>query len=171
MYNGQTTIYALVDDGVVMYVGQAKNLEKRYRQHCSLAQNRSHRKVCQWLTALLEKSQTPELLTLEITECPDERETYWIEHYRKINKDLLNIADGGKTTAHLRRSKLNTPWGNTHSPVQRRIMVIQRTIKILKKHSPKRAKRLEGRLIEINTAIKRTGLRKMNMLLWEKYGY
>lgn len=165
------TIYALALQGRVMYVGQAKNINKRYSQHCSLAQNRGNTKVKQWLTRLAESGAKPELIIIEETNEPDIREIHWIKHYRATNSDLLNMADGGQTMGHLRRAKQTNPWGKSHSPVQRRLLGIKRTIKMYERMGDKRSKHLKLRLIEVNQAIKKVGLKTMNERLWRKYGW
>lgn len=167
-------IYALKENGTIRYIGQAKNIGRRYNQHKSLAQNRGNTKKQTWITKLIRDGGKLEIEVLEVTDNLDSSEIKWIKKLRDDGTDLANSADGGKSMAHCNRAKQDKPWGKTWSPVQRRLIEISQTTKMLKRirgENSKEAARIEARLIEVNQKIKRVGLEKMNYLLWEKYGY
>lgn len=167
-------IYALKENGTIRYIGQAKHIGRRYNQHKLLAQNRGNTKRQTWLNKLLVAGGELQIEVLEVTQDLDSAEIMWIKKLRDSGLDLVNSADGGKTMTHCNRAKQDKPWGKTWSPVQRRLIEISQTAKMLKRirgEDSKEAARIEARLIEVNQKIKRVGLEKMNNLLWEKYGY
>lgn len=168
-------IYALLDGDVIKYVGQSKNIKKRYAQHCSIMQCRSNRDVHKWIRQLIETGRTPSLQILEITDALDEREIYWIAKLRDEGTVLLNMAAGGKDMSHLKRAKKNMPWGNKWSPVQRRLIEIRQCEKSILKYGAEDktivTNQFAKRMARLNERIKSVGLDKVNMLLWEKYGY
>lgn len=164
-------IYGLVENGVIMYIGQALDIRKRLAQHCSLAQNRGNRKVNLWLSELLSSNRRPELWILEETLDLDAREIYWIDDYRKVNPGLLNMADGGKSMGHLKRAKQTLPWGRQLAPTQRRLMMLQAWMRAEMKRGDWDEANITHELIRvINEKIKQVGTRKMNLMLWAKYG-
>lgn len=167
-------IYALKEGDAIRYVGQAKNIEKRFRQHSSLAQNRGNTKKQTWITQLLSNGGELKIEVLEATDDLDNAEVKWINQLRSKGANLVNLADGGKSMTHCNRAKQERPWGKSWSPVQRRLIEISQTTKMLRKfysESPEDVARIEARLIKVNQRIKEVGLDKINYLLWEKYGY
>jgi hypothetical protein len=163
-------IYGLELDGVIVYVGQAKNIAKRFKQHCSLAQNRGARSINKRLYEALSAGIAPKLVVIELTDDLDNREVFWISHHRKLNSNLLNMADGGRSYSYAERSKEENPWGKGWSPVRRRLNLMQSNIKTFKRlgrHDM--AARAEEQLKQVNEYIKIVGLKKMNQLLWSKY--
>ncbi len=164
-------IYAITFDDKVMYIGQAKDIHKRFKQHCSVAQNRGNTLKNAWLTQQLKDNILPVLKTVEETDNLDEREIYWIDSYRTQGQAELNMHDGGKIFTFSKRNVNTKPWGKGWSPIQRRLIAIKQDIKALRKLDKQdRADKLEARLDLINEKIKRNGLDYMNMALWEKYG-
>jgi len=95
--NETVYIYALIDprDERVFYVGQTKNPARRLRQH--LADKSISNRRCVWLGELISLGKKPIMKVIE--ECQkgtvDEREVYYIAHYRNLNQNLLNISSGG----------------------------------------------------------------------------
>jgi predicted GIY-YIG superfamily endonuclease len=163
-------IYGLEVDGTIIYIGQAKNIARRFSQHCSIAQNRGATSINKRLYELLSEGIAPKLVIVELTEDLDSREVFWISHYRLVNDNLLNMADGGRSYSYAERSKENNPWGKGWSPVRRRLNLMQsniRTFKRLGRHDM--AARAEAQLKQVNEYIKVVGLKRMNQLLWSKY--
>lgn len=161
-------IYALSSDGVVKYVGQAKDLKKRYGQHCSLAQNTGKLPRNLWITELLKGNKEPVITSLERTDDIDTAEIKWIKLFRQQG-ELLNIADGGKSMASLHRAKKALPWGKTHSPTQRILMMLKSDIRTMEKLGrPELAEKIRGQYANCVEAINRVGKDRMNILLWEK---
>lgn len=165
----ESGIYALYDSSGMRYIGQAKNLKKRVRQHFLLSQNGGNRKVNIWLWSLLKNNQVPLVKVLEYTLELNEREKYWIKYYAESK--LLNMNDGGIDMSHANRAKVDYPWGKTHSPLQYRLKSIQETIRFFKRQGKlEKAARFEQLLIVLNVKIKRIGKGEINHLLWYKYG-
>ena len=167
-------IYALCDDTGIRYIGQSKNIAKRYRQHCSIAQNRGNTKRQRWLYKLLSNGISPKLIILEETKELDEAEIRLIAKYAKSGATLTNTAKGGKTLDHCLKAKQCKPWGNSWSPVQRLLIEMKQTIKIIERYGgddvENRVRNIESKIVRINKKVKEVGLERMNMLLWEKYG-
>ena len=90
-------IYALHDprDGVVRYIGKAKDAQKRLRSH--LAEKRREYPVYLWIRELASLGLRPSLAVL--VQCNDgswkEHEREHIARERKTNPQLLNLAAGG----------------------------------------------------------------------------
>lgn len=164
-------IYGLYKDGELKYIGQSGNVERRFLQHCSLAQNVGKTPVKRWLYGLCQIDEKPEMRILEITENLDDAETRWIRKYR-FSVDLLNLSDGGQTMTYLRKKKLGKPWGNTMSPIQKRLAHMKQTINILHRLNmvelEKRARRTYCRVIESLAHV--DDRQSVNLALWEKYG-
>lgn len=91
-----TFIYALCDPVSleVRYVGKADDPYKRYCKHLI---DRGNTHKAHWIQALLRRGLLPIRQILE--ECDEliwkERETNWIEFYKKIGAPLTNGTDGG----------------------------------------------------------------------------
>ncbi len=89
-------IYGLVCpvQNKVMYVGKSVNANTRLRQHISEARRICLTRKDEWLRELCELNLEPSMMILE--ECTDEesnqREHYWISHYRLENAELKNTA-------------------------------------------------------------------------------
>lgn len=164
-------IYSLSDNTGIRYIGQSKNINKRYAQHCSINQNRGKRPVSIWLTDLALKGIKPELSIIEATDSLNIREIYWINYFRSNNYVLLNISDGGQSMTHLKRAKQNKPWHNTHSPVQRRLKGVREAIRIFRRLGRNDLViKFENKLIQMNDAINKVGINNMNDILWLKHG-
>lgn len=164
-------IYGLCLSGQVFYVGQAKNISKRYAQHCSINQNRGKRPVNIWLTDLALQGIKPEISIIEATDDLNSREIYWISHYRSLNRSLLNVSDGGQSMLYLKRAKQDKPWANTHSPVQRRLKGVREAIRTFRRLGRKDLViKFEERIIQMNDAINKVGLARMNDELWYRHG-
>lgn len=165
-------IYALCEKGTIRYIGQAQNIERRFAQHCSLAQNFSRSTpVKKWLCDMLKTGDEPELLILEVTSDLDNTEITWIKKYRDSGSRLLNVADGGQTMTYLRRAKLEKPWGNAMAPLQRRLSAIKQTINTCHrfgfKELEKKSLKTYADVLEAVSLVDRDWL---NNTLWERYG-
>lgn len=85
----------------IRYVGKAKNIKKRLRWHIDYAKyNRKRRKVSDWILSILRMGRKPIIEIIEIVNEHNwqEREIYWIKHYRSTGIDLCNLTNGGETT-------------------------------------------------------------------------
>jgi len=106
------TIYGLADPrtNVIRYVGKAQNLKHRIQNHlCPAAlDGKTHR--AQWLNSLMKIGLRPIVITLENVDESvwEERERWWIKHYRELGNDLTNFTDGGEGGATYGR--LGKPW-------------------------------------------------------------
>lgn len=100
--SGACKIYTLHDPDTlaVRYVGfTTKTLEKRLARHVKLAKfpksGNSHR--ISWIRSIIALGKRPVILLVE-TVSPEnwqERERFWISHFRGIGCDLTNSCDGG----------------------------------------------------------------------------
>jgi len=93
-------IYSLNDpDSLsVRYIGKTMNLKKRLSSHINEAKRcKGRRYVLNWIKSLLDINKKPIINIIE--ECTqdnwEEKERYWVDHYRKIIPNLCNNADGG----------------------------------------------------------------------------
>lgn len=164
-------IYALVIADKIGYIGQAKNIRKRFLQHCSLNQNRGYSKKQIWLREAILGNKLISLKILEETEDLDNREVYWIKEYRKNFLAEFNMSDGGKTLTYQTSVKDTLPWGRKWSPVRKILMGFRDAISTFKRLGLNdKAKKVEGFIVNANEIIRRVGLKKLNLLLWEKYG-
>lgn len=103
----KTFIYGLFspeDPDVIMYVGKANCPKERLRGHlCESAVSGRKLPVHCWIASLRKRELLPELVILEevsLLDDPDaweERETYWIAEWRKLNLKLKNATAGGKS--------------------------------------------------------------------------
>lgn len=97
--NAVIQIYVLKDplDGRVRYVGKTSAcLKKRLLGHLSKDNGNNQKKI--WIKFLSLRGLKPIIESIEL--CNDlnwaERERFWINKYRLIYRDLLNIMDGGE---------------------------------------------------------------------------
>lgn len=96
-------IYGLADprNGIIRYVGKTVNLERRIKAH--LCPNRTGCKHCHaWLAKLRSDGVKPSVAQLEAL--PDDanwedREVWWIAHFKANGNDLTNIMPGGEGNA------------------------------------------------------------------------
>jgi len=93
-------VYALLDPrgGVACYVGYTTQpLEKRLANHLAAAKRSPDRPVCAWINELAGQLLRPKICVLELVEPSakwEEREKWWIAHYRQRGW-LANLTDGG----------------------------------------------------------------------------
>lgn len=105
-------IYKLIDPitNDVRYVGKTNNLVRRFSAHLKRSKTNKYHSA-RWINSLLNKDLKPILEIIE--ECDEtnweEREIYWINHYRE-KYDLTNILEGGGHTATYGR--LGKPWSD-----------------------------------------------------------
>lgn len=86
-------IYTLNDKTGVRYVGQTNSPSLRLSQHmCKGRSGRDKTKRGRWIKGLVEKKEEPVMVIVET--CPiyqaNERERFWINHYRQRETSLLN---------------------------------------------------------------------------------
>jgi hypothetical protein len=99
-------IYGLVDprNKEIQYVGKASFPYERLSRHIYSSKYLKNKKDI-WIDLLKQNNMRPFIKILEICNFSDWeiRERYWIAKYREINKNLLNIEDGGITHGSKRR--------------------------------------------------------------------
>lgn len=94
-------IYGLTDEsGTVRYVGQSQNSTKRFWWHQRAAVKRyksAKGRVYNWLRSVFERGAEPGLVVLETCgdSLADDREIWWVTHYRTLGHDLVNNTAGG----------------------------------------------------------------------------
>ena len=92
-------IYVLkCPEGYIRYVGKTNNIKRRLCSHINEAKkSKGRRYVLNWIHSLLLLNLKPLIEVIE--ECTSEnwqeRERYWVEHYRNLIPNLCNNADGG----------------------------------------------------------------------------
>lgn len=101
-------IYALTDpdNNEVRYIGKTDNLKRRYEIHiANVTGDDTYRK--RWITKLKEQGKKPRLEIIETVsqETWQEREKYWIEHYKSMGARLTNSAIGGLGGGHSQTQK------------------------------------------------------------------
>jgi group I intron endonuclease len=97
-----TYIYILTDprNGAVRYVGKSDDPERRYRRH--LTENgRTHRH--NWIKQLVQLGLQPMMDVIESVPKTlwEEREIFWIAHYRALGHNLTNMCEGGNGASGL----------------------------------------------------------------------
>lgn len=98
--SASVSIYALIDPrtGLVRYVGKSKNVDLRVRYgHLGAELKNARLHKTNWLRQLAELQLQPIVQILEVTDESSwqERERYWIAHYRSIGASLTNMTEGG----------------------------------------------------------------------------
>ena len=92
-------IYGLCDPRTkeIRYVGKSCTGLKRPKEHLFHYQNKIKTYKNCWIRSLLKEGVSPSILVLE--ECErqllDEREVFWINHYRRLGYKLTNMTTGG----------------------------------------------------------------------------
>lgn len=167
-------IYALSDPDTlaIRYIGQTRNWEKRYAEHCRLSNNLSGTHRAKWLTKFLKDGKRPVGLILERTDELDAAEIRWVSHYCAMGCDLVNGNKGGQDLSHARKALQGSEWRG-HTPLQSAQMEMASAIRTLKRlghHN--RAERIEQKLATVKEKIafvRRTsgkeGVARMNRCL------
>lgn len=92
-------IYVLSDpeSGAVRYVGKTDSLRRRYGAHLSAAAKGAQTPSAEWIRDLLSRGLKPKFKVIETITVEDweERETFWIAHFRALGDGLTNVAFGG----------------------------------------------------------------------------
>lgn len=95
--NVTTYIYGLIDPetGEMRYVGKSDNPKVRYQYHLADKNTNPHKTA--WISGLSKRGLKPKLVIVEETNQKqwEERERYWIKHYRDAGAPLVNILEGG----------------------------------------------------------------------------
>ena len=99
-----THIYGLVDpvSKQLRYVGATKYpIKRRVLSHLKRAAIHPDRPIYQWVLGLRSEGHDPEFIEIEQVENDwPERERFWIEYYRSVGADLLNVSRGGPGGGH-----------------------------------------------------------------------
>lgn len=134
-------IYGLTDPGTddVRYIGQARDWLRRFRQHCTLANNRAVTARCNWLAKIIRSGLIPGVLIIEETEGMDAAEQRWIASYLAGGAKLLNANAGGKDLSHANKSRQASRWSGRHSPIQDVQIQMTQTIRFLERNGKKDA--------------------------------
>jgi hypothetical protein len=93
-------IYSLADPRTnqIRYIGKAHNVRRRFNTHMREARSRSPLHSRRWIASLVRDGVEPEIAVIETcdtNETANERERFWIGHFRSIGVDLTNTTDGG----------------------------------------------------------------------------
>lgn len=93
-------IYGLIDPitNQVRYVGKSSIGLERPKQHSLSCNLKGKNRKNNWIKSLKKINLIPIIKTIEICSSEeelDQKEIYWISFYRKIDKKLTNITDGG----------------------------------------------------------------------------
>lgn len=147
-------IYGLLcpETHICRYVGYAKDVTKRYKQHCRMSENQKNTKRQNWLRTLLEQNKLPVLIVLEKNVKDwDEAERRWVKYYQFYSGDFLtNTAEGGISNKHMNESpkshvkkKKRWKWSTSYAmltkgdkyytPNPERVKKVNDTIRMLKK--------------------------------------
>lgn len=100
-----TTVYLLRDprDNAIRYVGKTtRPLEKRLSAHICRTNLTPKRHSSRWISGLVSIGLKPIIEAIETLEDGSdwqERERFWISHYRDQGAKLTNITDGGEGVA------------------------------------------------------------------------
>lgn len=96
-------IYTLIDprDNRIRYVGKTTNINRRLIQHVYEAKTLINRRyITNWVKSLLDVNLKP--IIQEIDSCTkaewEQKEKYWIKHYKELYPDLCNHSEGGLGT-------------------------------------------------------------------------
>lgn len=88
-------VYALFDpeSGLVFYIGQSKDPNRRLAQHMTGENKTYNKKLAAKLESLTSKGLRPVILLLDEAPSPVilEIENHWIAHFRNLGVTLLNI--------------------------------------------------------------------------------
>lgn len=171
----ESGIYALSDDTGIRYVGQSKNIQKRFRQHCLFSNNKGNSYRANWIRGLLQKGKFPILSILELTGVLNDREKFHIERLSLQGVKLVNGNKGGEDMGHLLVAKEAKPWGRKYSPVQKRLKAIDETIRSsIRRGNLEWAEQMSVKLKIIQKKLLSKNIRDyVNNVLWErtdKYG-
>lgn len=166
-YNENEGIYALVFDNGIKYIGQSKNIKKRYKQHCLLSNNRSNTRKNNFLRKKIKEGLLPKLEILEETSNLDEREIYWINRLQPE----LNTTKGGQYPTEIKETKKNKSWGNRWSPLQVRLNTLRDTLAYFERKGNKRKSNHISSIIDFyEEAIDYFGRDYLNSKFYERYG-
>jgi hypothetical protein len=92
-------IYVLIDPRTdeIKYVGKKNNPEKRLYSHLCPCMLKADNIKNRWLKKLKKEKLKPIMKVIDTTDNDhwEEKEKYWIKHYRELGCPLKNISDGG----------------------------------------------------------------------------
>lgn len=119
------SIYRLSDprDGQVRYIGKSADLSRRMKEHLNRGSGGNRHKV-EWIAGLRAEGLEPTVDVIEtvLEDEAQERERFWIAHYRESGAVLLNAADGGDLSLR-RRGRAKGNGGNGYVAVTAQLEV------------------------------------------------
>jgi len=146
-----TQIYALKDprNQEIRYIGKTiQPLKTRLCGHIAESVKSKHHKAC-WIQSLTKIGLKPEIELIEkcYTENWKEREKYWINHFRNLNRKLTNVSDGGDDNSAIWN---NPEYRQRHSGIHHHMKLPENKLKVTgskngmfgKRHSPEALKKI-----------------------------
>ena len=102
-------VYALLDPvtGIIAYIGQSKNISKRYSQHVKSCANKA---LKSWICRLSNAGMSPDMIILEESDSPVDAEKHWIDRAKAAGIVLFNIHEGGRYPSHAHAEKKAKIW-------------------------------------------------------------
>ena len=99
-FSDPIVIYGLIDPRTqeCRYVGKAKNVQKRLKEHLHKCNLQRHTHLNQWLKSLKNNDLSPDTMILEKTNENDwqEAEIFWINYLKFLGAKLTNGTLGGQ---------------------------------------------------------------------------
>lgn len=124
---GVVYIYGLYDPrtGELRYVGKThQTLQMRLKRHMDDARRpaKASRHVYRWIGMLQRYNAMPVIRVIEVTDQEhwEERERYWIKHYRESGARLCNHADGGAGKPTKQKNPLTRRYRPSHRKRRKR---------------------------------------------------
>lgn len=101
-------IYSLADPrtGSVRYIGKSIDPRSRYNTHLTHARcSRENTHVSKWIKTVLAEGLKPIVNIIDVCNASnwEEREIYYIKHYKTLGCDLTNLEPGGVSTKHVNK--------------------------------------------------------------------
>lgn len=111
MESRKYSIYGLYDPnaGELRYVGQTTlTLQRRLNAHIATANKKNNRHVCNWIRSLGDSRPVIGLIEeVQDGQALDEREAFWISHYKGNGAKLTNCLPGGKSYSEEKSKKIS----------------------------------------------------------------
>ncbi len=168
-----TKIYKLTDPrtNIVMYVGKTyMTIKKRMYAHYDVA-NKGKTPKDLWIKELKSLGMLPIVNIIEEVDDSiwQDKEVYWVSHYRYLNPNLLNISIGGSIGGvYLTQEKQQQVILLQSESKSRPVYQLNKQYEVIRLHnSCKRASKEIGTAdTNINTAARSRGLRSAGGFIW-----